>query len=99
MIALPPRCERQIDTKPFPPYRIVICPEPAVPGATFCVDHLDVDRAAATAAGYGPHDTPCRPARSAYTDDSAGAAAFWRAGLRWERYLAAHGRVLERSVL
>lgn len=45
-------------------------------------------RAAATAAGYGPFDTPCAPARSAYTDGPAGDAAFGLGLSKWIRYNA-----------
>lgn len=48
---------------------------------------LDVHRRdAATRAGYGEHDTPCEPRRSAYTDGHPGDVAFGLAMSRWIRY-------------
>lgn len=38
-------------------------------------------------AGYAPEDTPCKPSRSAYTDDSIGTGAYGRACQRWELFV------------
>lgn len=42
--------------------------------------------AAKARAGYAPVDTPCRPSRSAYMDDSLGTGAYLRAVERWTIY-------------
>jgi len=38
-------------------------------------------------AGYGEHDTPMKPARSAYTENNAGDIAYGRAVARWATYV------------
>jgi len=37
--SLPPRCERQIGTERYSPFRIQLCPANAEPGSPYCKDH------------------------------------------------------------